>query len=518
MKGDAVTYKSYISALENEISMWRSGKKVPELSWATPNGKQKSTAAAAAGSASAPVVGDAPITPPQTPAPAFKLSTSDDDGSRPSTPAMILGKDEKDEFMKREQDLLEQISEQVTALSNREKQITEIQEMLEELKEQEKTLGNNNKALSSELSEAQVQLEKEFYEKKEAEINIDSLKEANLEYTAELEELKATLARLELDEAKNTEDLKVTETAVENEESKKVVIENELLNAQDITPESIQKLRQELQSTKAMIEQHKVTIDNLEQERDSLLTKRDDLELRFANLEVDYEELLDKTIAMEEMDVKQTRDIADSITELKTKLESQFIMKSQVQQKEIESLKSDMEKKTKEEIRLMNVMKELQEAQDKLLNMKAQPVVRDTKEAIEQKEKELEKMRKSMAQELADFETMKKVLMRDLQSRCEKVVELEFQLDETKTQQTNLLKATSSKAQQKKMSLLERNLDQLTNVQKQVSISSTHSQAIFNPLSFFSLSNRILISRKKLLYLIVNWQLEMNVFKTWSSY
>lgn len=461
VKGDAVSFKAYIAALENEIGIWRSGKKVSETSWASPNGKQK----VASGG------GDAPITPPQTPAPAFKLSTtSDDDASRPSTPAMVLGKDEKDEFLKREQDLLEQINEQVTALSNREKQINEIQEMLEELKDKEKTCGNSNKALSSELSEAQVQLEKEFYEKKEGEINIDSLKEANLEYTAELDELKATLQRLQVAEAKNTEELKVAETVIENAQVKEKEIESDLLNVQDITPEAIQKLRQDLQATKAMIEQHKVTVDNLEQERDSLVVKRDDLEIRFANLEVDYEELLDKTIAMEEMDVKQTSDIADSIADLKTKLESQFIMKSQVLEKEIESLKSDMLKKSKEENRLMGLMKALEETQEKLLKVKAQPVVADTKEAVEQKEKELEKMRKSMAQELADFETMKKVLMRDLQSRCEKVVELEFQLDETRIQQNNLLKATSSKAQQKKMSLLERNLDQLTNVQKQVSV------------------------------------------------
>lgn len=219
-----------------------------------------------------------------------------------------------------------------------------------------------------------------------------------------------------------------------------------------------------------MIEQHKVTIDNLQQEKDSLASKRDDLEARFANLEADYEELLDKTIAMEEMDVKQTNNIANSISELKTKLESQFVLKSQVQQKEIESLKSDMEKKTKEENRLRSVMEELQATHDKLVKMKSEPTLpANTKEAVEQKERELEKMRKSMAQELADFETMKKVLMRDLQSRCEKVVELEITLEETRIQQSNLLKATSNKAQQKKMSLLERNLDQLTNVQKQVS-------------------------------------------------
>jgi kinesin family protein 5 len=202
VKGDAVSYKSYIAALENEISLWRSGQKVPEPSWASMDGA-KSKPAAAVG---------APITPPQTPAPAFKLSTEDD--SRPSTPAMVLGKDEKDEFIKREQELLEQINEKVAELSNREKQVAEIQEMLEELKDKEKEATNNNKYLSSALSEAQVQLEKESYEKKENEINIDSLKEANLEYIAELEELKATLSRLEAAEAKNNQDLKAAEVAI----------------------------------------------------------------------------------------------------------------------------------------------------------------------------------------------------------------------------------------------------------------------------------------------------------------
>lgn len=464
VKGDAVSYKSYITALENEINMWRAGKKVPEAGWASQNGKKAPIAASAPAVASP---GDAPITPPQTPAPAFKLST-DDDASRPSTPAMVLGKDEKDEFLKREQDLLDQIAEQVAELANREKQVNEIQEMLEELKDNEKTSGNDNKLLSSELSDAQVQLEKDSYEKKEGEINIDSLKEVNLEYTAELDELKATLAGLEAAELKNSENIKAAEVAIVDEQDKKEGIEHEL-NVQDITPEAIRKLRQDLQSTKATIEQHKVTIDNLEQERDSLITKRDDLEIRFGNLEVDYEELLDKTIAMEELDVKQTSDIAASITELKTKLESQFIIKRQVQEKEIESLRSDMEKKTKEENRLMGVMKEIQETHDKLLKMKAEPVIINTKDTVEQKEKELEKMRKTMAQELADFETMKKVLMRDLQSRCEKEVELEVALDETRLQKNNVLKATNNKAQQKKMSLLERNLDQLTNVQKQAS-------------------------------------------------
>ncbi|CAG8623076.1 15676_t:CDS:2, partial [Gigaspora rosea] len=59
-------------------------------------------------------------------------------------------------------------------------------------------------------------------------------------------------------------------------------------------------------------------------------------------------------------------------------------------------------------------------------------------------------------------------LMRDLQNRCEKVVELEISLDETREQYNNVLRSNNNKAQQKKMAFLERNLEQLTNVQKQL--------------------------------------------------
>lgn len=91
--------------------------------------------------------------------------------------------------------------------------------------------------------------------------------------------------------------------------------------------------------------------------------------------------------------------------------------------------------------------------------------------------------------QLAEFDGVKKSLMRDLQNRCEKVkftypslqrgrsprqmqvVELEIQLDEIKEQYNNVIRNSNSKAQQKKMAFLERNLEQLTLVQKQVSVA-----------------------------------------------
>jgi kinesin family protein 5 len=75
---------------------------------------------------------------------------------------------------------------------------------------------------------------------------------------------------------------------------------------------------------------------------------------------------------------------------------------------------------------------------------------------------------KTVQQQLAEFDIMKKSLMRDLQNRCERVVELEISLDETREQYNNVLRSSNNRAQQKKMAFLERNLEQLTQVQRQL--------------------------------------------------
>lgn len=61
--------------------------------------------------------------------------------------------------------------------------------------------------------------------------------------------------------------------------------------------------------------------------------------------------------------------------------------------------------------------------------------------------------------------------MRDLQNKCEKVIELEITLEATRDQLNASLKSNNTKGQQQKMLFLERNLEQLTNVQKQVIIA-----------------------------------------------
>lgn len=111
---------------------------------------------------------------------------------------------------------------------------------------------------------------------------------------------------------------------------------------------------------------------------------------------------------------------------------------------------------------------------------------------------DLERTRKAINVQLAEFDGVKKSLMRDLQNRCEKVVELEIQLDEIKEQYNNVIRNSNSKAQQKKMAFLERNLEQLTLVQKQVELCFLWPLALPSDVFCTSLSIRTLRSRKRL--------------------
>lgn len=73
-----------------------------------------------------------------------------------------------------------------------------------------------------------------------------------------------------------------------------------------------------------------------------------------------------------------------------------------------------------------------------------------------------------------------------------KVVELEIQLDEMKEQYSNVIRNSNNKAQQKKMAFLERNLEQLTLVQKQVIPQKPRLLLLLSIVhTFASLSTRI---------------------------
>lgn len=88
-------------------------------------------------------------------------------------------------------------------------------------------------------------------------------------------------------------------------------------NGSTLSIEELASVRRELAESKSLLEQHTKTIDDLSNEKSTLEAKKTDLEIRLNTLEVEYEELLDKTIAEEETAEDKTVDIAETVSNLK---------------------------------------------------------------------------------------------------------------------------------------------------------------------------------------------------------
>ncbi|PBK96876.1 kinesin heavy chain [Armillaria gallica] len=485
------SYQKYIAALEAELAIWRSGGHVEEVEWATP-GKSGTAAAPAA---AAPTKKTPSSSSPSTPAPSSRSLTpvpvnptieglrSDD--SRPQTPTVVgLEKDEREDFLRRENEISDQLAERESALVAAEKLIKELKEELAFLKEQEASVNKENKSMSSQINELRLQVERLDYDNKEGVITIDILKEQNADSKNELDELKKQIGELKSAQkessAEDKEKRKQEKMALmmakfdtqgafsEKDDQLRQILAK--LDAADpvssLTADDLTAIRRQLAEGQSLVRE---TVDRLRQsqeENEMITRRRDELESRVASLETEYEELLEKTIHDEET---SNVDIAESMVDLKNKLEAQYAAKRDAHLSEVVDLKQQLDMRANE-VRSLNASIESL----KSVNEELKRAFAVTSAGIEggknlaESAQDLERTRKAINVQLAEFDGVKKSLMRDLQNRCEKVVELEIQLDEIKEQYNNVIRNSNSKAQQKKMAFLERNLEQLTLVQKQL--------------------------------------------------
>jgi kinesin family member 5 len=130
----------------------------------------------------------------------------------------VGGGNEMDEPMSREERKRElmnmgSFSTQETELANGEKLVETITEELNFLKDQEKNLTSENQAMSTELSDVKLQLQKIEYESKESAINVESLKETNQDLHTELEELKKSLEAVRSAQKVNVDEEKIKRKA-----------------------------------------------------------------------------------------------------------------------------------------------------------------------------------------------------------------------------------------------------------------------------------------------------------------
>ncbi|KAL4798450.1 P-loop containing nucleoside triphosphate hydrolase protein [Aspergillus venezuelensis] len=453
-QSQVTNFETYISALETEVTSWRSGEAVPKDRWTPARG------ADAVGAAKAEARAPRPSTPSrlqdvsrsETPRPDSRL------GDRSSTPSIVLEKDEREEFLRRENELQDQVAEKESHIANVERGLREAREELRSLKENSARSGKDNDKLNTEVNELRMNLEKVSYESKEAAITMDSLREANSELTAELDEVKQQLLDVRMK-------AKETTAALDEKEKKKaekmakmmagfdlggeVFSDNErklqsLIQRVDalhqvsetgevIAPDDLLELRASLVETQGFIRQAELTMNDRSELNVLQDSRRVELEQKLANLEQDYEGLLARNLGEEDL------------AEIKERLEKVYITKKEAELAAASELQQELARKDEE---LTKLQSSLADSQSRGATNGAAS--------------------KSLQQQIAEFDAMKKSLMRDLQNRCERVVELEISLDDAREQYNNVLRSSNNRAQQKKMAFLERNLEQLTHVQRQL--------------------------------------------------
>ena len=452
-QGQVTSFENYISNLEGEIQLWRAGEAVPKERWAQPLSADGVSGAKA----------DSRAPRPSTPSRLTADSRSETPAisERSGTPSIPIDKDERDEFLRRENELQDQLAEKETQAATAEKQLRETKDELSYLKEHDSKVGKENEKLTSEVNEFKMQLERLNFEGKEAQITMDALKEANAELTTELDDVKQQLldvkmsaketgAALDEKEKKKAEKMAKMmagfdlggEVFSDNERSiGEAISQIDALYEQSsvgdhIAPDEFKSLRARLVETQGIVRQAELSMYSASSS-DLDTRRRQELEERLSALQQEYEDAL-------------TRNLSEAdIEEVKARLEHVYASRQNTQTQLVDELKADIAQKASENTRMKTLIEDLQQ---RVKAGTAAPLANG----------------KTIQQQIAEFDVMKKSLMRDLQNRCERVVELEISLDETREQYNNVLRSSNNRAQQKKMAFLERNLEQLTQVQRQL--------------------------------------------------
>ncbi|KAL7422147.1 hypothetical protein Q5752_002790 [Cryptotrichosporon argae] len=470
--------REHAARLEEEVKVWRAGGKVEQANWAPSFGTAAAAPARKVTSPTPPTPGSSSVSRSVTPG----LGSAFE--SRPDTPSAYSGlgldKDEKEEFLRRENELSDQLAEKESALAASEKLLADLRDEVTYLKEQEAVSDRENKTMSAELSELRIQTARQESDLKDANITLETLREREAELEREIAE-----ARTKVDELRKT----AHREKEEEKEKRKQEMLSEMMAKIDMggvhLDSSAEKLRQVLKDLDDVKDADRAAVltgqvrelirahlaenqDAMRDLQERLRGKTDENELQGKRLgEVErvlagrnkaYEELLEKTASSQSM----------AVEDIKSQLEAAFKAQEEVMLAEIGTLKEQLEGRAAEMRRLQSTLESYKLSNEELNRALSATAGNGDTESFANAAIELERSRKQHETQFAEFDIIKKSLMKDLQNRCEKVVELEMQLDEVREQYKVIAKSANSRTQQRKLEFLEHNLDALNVVQKQL--------------------------------------------------
>ncbi|KAK5954323.1 hypothetical protein OHC33_004896 [Knufia fluminis] len=455
-----MSFEKYVSSLDAEVAQWRRGEAVPQELWVKPINEK-----ATARTEQKPRV-DRPGTPSRLLSDHLRSDTpsrpDSRTGDRASTPSLILEKDEREEFMRRENELQDQLTEKENQAANAERALQELKDELRSYRENQARISKENETATDRLNKAQMELQKLSFERGDEKIEMERLRNDNDELDRDLHNLQQELLSIKMSSKETTAVLEEKDKKKQERMAKMLAgfdlgndafsenerrmqdmldqvddLEQAQSNGQPLSSDVLASLKAKIMESQALSRQAESSLSDrgeLSLEQDS---KRVELEERLLSLEKEHEELLTSNLG--EADIE----------DIKNRLSKLYADRGETQTEMITDLRNEVMAKEQE---LAKLQKSLADAQTHGAANGA------TNGAAS----------RTLQQQMADFDMMKKNLMRDLQNRCERVVELEISLDETREQYNNVLRSSNNKQQQKKMAFLERNLEQLTVVQRQL--------------------------------------------------
>ncbi len=470
-QNQAMSFEKYIASLDSELALWRKGETVPKERWVPPLAGSKGESRTR------------PETPSRAPSDFLRSETpSRPDsrmGDRSSTPSIILEKDEREEFLRRENELQDQLTEKETQAANAERSLQELREELKSYKEGALRTTKDNEAMADRLNKTELDLQKLSYQSKEDAITMEGLKDANAELEAELISVKQQLLELKMSAKETTAALDEKDRKKKEKMAKMMAgfdlgdnafSENEArmrdmldqveslhaasLSGEKVSSEVLDDLRTKLLESRDLVRQAETSLnDRAEHEHGERTIALED---RLTAVQQDYEDLLTRNLSPEDVE------------DVKARLEQLYSDRKETQTELVHDLKDQLAHKSQE----------IEKLEKSIADLQARGVANWAPNGV---------ANKGIQQQMAEFDQMKKNLMRDLQNRCERVVELEISLDETREQYNNVLRSSNNRQQQKKMAFLERNLEQLTVVQRQLVDQNT------------SLKKEVAIAERKLI-------------------